>query len=253
VTDNADDAHPVVVRGLDGSISGAFADPDWRLAEIRLQRPLPTATTPATHLAGAGTTLPKGLATLSVAFTGTAARYRLSQSVNGGGYATLGSVSSSTSRALSVKPGTSTTRQLRVTPYDASGVAGVNAYGATFRAWTKSEKPGSTLAYSGSWSRSSSSSYVGGADRYAGSSSARATYRFTAREVAWVSAKGSSRGRAKVYIDGTYAATIDLHAASAHYRRVVFRRAWSSAATHTISIRSVGNGRVDIDGFELLR
>ena len=85
------------------------------------------------------------------------------------------------------------------------------------------------------------------------SSSARATYRFTGRELTWITAKGSSRGKARVYIDGVLVSTVNLHAGSTHYRRVVFRRAWSTSGAHTITIRPVGNGRVDVDGFEVLR
>src|SRR6185295_3299673 len=73
VTDNTDDALPVVVRGLDGSISGAFTDVDWRLAEIRLVRALPKASAPAAHLAGAGTTLAQKTAALSVGLAGSGA------------------------------------------------------------------------------------------------------------------------------------------------------------------------------------
>ena len=88
-----------------------------------------------------------------------------------------------------------------------------------------------------------SSSYFGGKVRRATSSSARATYRFTGREVTWITAKGASRGKARVYIDGVLVSTVDLRTPSTHYRRVVFRKAWSASGAHTITIRPVGNGR----------
>ena len=37
------------------------------------------------------------------------------------------------------------------------------------------------------------------------------------------------------------------------FRRVVFRATWGSSGKHVISIRVLGHGRVDLDGFELLR
>ncbi len=56
-----------------------------------------------------------------------------------------------------------------------------------------------------------------------------------------------------MYIDGVLVSTVDLHARATHYRRVIFRTAWSASGAHTITIRPVGNGRVDVDGFEVLR
>ncbi len=56
-----------------------------------------------------------------------------------------------------------------------------------------------------------------------------------------------------MYIDGVLVTTVDLRTRSTHYRRVIFRRAWSASGAHTITIRPVGNGRVDVDGFEVLR
>ena len=42
VTDFGDDVSPSIVRGLDGSLSAAFVNTQWRLAEVRLARPLAT-------------------------------------------------------------------------------------------------------------------------------------------------------------------------------------------------------------------
>ena len=254
VTDNVDDTYPVIVQGPDGSIGGAFADLDWRLAEIRLAGPAPIASAPVAHLAGAGTSLSAGKVTLSIGLAGSGAKtYRLQQSVNGGAYATVGSVSGSTTRSLVVAPSLSTTRRLRSIPYDRDGRAGGAATGATFRVSVKSEAATSTLTYRGSWSTVRSSRYFGGKVRRTSSSSARATYRFTGREVTWITTKGATRGKARVYVDGVLVTTVDLHTRSTHYRRVIFRKAWSASGAHTITIRPVGNGRVDIDGFEVLR
>ena len=43
MTDFGDDVSPSLVRGLDGSLSAAFVNTQWRLAEIRLTRPLARA------------------------------------------------------------------------------------------------------------------------------------------------------------------------------------------------------------------
>jgi hypothetical protein len=48
-------------------------------------------------------------------------------------------------------------------------------------------------------------------------------------------------------------ATVDLDAGSTQYRRIVFRRGFSTRATHTIEIRPLGDGRVDLDAIIVLR
>ena len=152
VTDFGDDVSPSIVRGLDGSLSAAFVNTQWRLAEVRLARPLATVSAPVVHLAGPGTTLEPGSAALGVTFAGTAAdTYRLQDSVSGGGYATVGPVSRSTSRVVSVKPGSSATHRFRVIPYDAFDVQGVAAYGPTIRVSTEERGAGSVAHYAGAW------------------------------------------------------------------------------------------------------
>ena len=254
VTDFGDDVSPSLVRGPDGSLSAAFVNTGWRLAEIRLTRPLARVSAPVAHLAGAGTKLDKGTAGIAVTFAGTgAATYRLQDSVNGGGYSTVGPVRKSTSRTILVAPGSSITHRLRVVPYDAFGVQGFSTAGTVFRVATKNEAATGALHYAGTWSTSTNAGFGGGKARHASSSNALATFAFTGREVAWVAAKGANRGHARVYVDGVLRTTVDLQAASTKYRRVVFRATWSASGAHTISIRPVGDGRVDLDGFERLR
>ena len=76
---------------------------------------------------------------------------------------------------------------------------------------------------------------------------ATATMTFKGREVAFVSTVAPDRGRAGIYVDGTFAATIDLRSSSRHTRRVVYSRSWLSPGTHTIVVKVVGSARVDID------
>ena len=138
-------------------------------------------------------------------------------------------------------------------PYDAFDVQGVAAYGSTIRVSTRNESPGLSLHYGGAWSRVADPGYLGGHARQASVSGATATWTFTGREVAWVAAKGRHYGRATVTIDGVLRGTVDLDAAKTRFRRVVFRASWGASGTHSISIRAVGDGRIDLDGLELLR
>ena len=47
--------------------------------------------------------------------------------------------------------------------------------------------------------------------------------------------------------------TIDLDAGSTQYRRLVFRKGFTGSAKHSIEIRPLGDGRIEIDAFIVLR
>jgi hypothetical protein len=111
----------------------------------------------------------------------------------------------------------------------------------------------SVVYYTGSWTKVTSSSLSGGSARYATSSTRRAKTSFTGQEVAFVATRRTTGGRAQVLIDGVAAATIDLDASSTSYRRLVFRKGFSGSAKHTIEIRPLGDGRVELDAFIVLR
>ncbi len=73
------------------------------------------------------------------------------------------------------------------------------------------------------------------------------------RDVAVVATQTPTSGQAEVWIDGSLAATIDLHARSKQFRKVVFRHHFDSVAGHTVELRPVGDGRVHLDAFLVLR
>jgi hypothetical protein len=71
-----------------------------------------------------------------------------------------------------------------------------------------------------------------------------------------VSATGPTRGAANVYVDGAYAATINLHTTSTAYQRVVWTKSWSAFGAHTVKIvvsGTAGHPRVDIDALIVAR
>jgi hypothetical protein len=84
---------------------------------------------------------------------------------------------------------------------------------------------------------------------------ASASLTFTGREVAWIGSFGPNRGRAKVYIDGALAETVDLYAAAHRHRRVLFSTSWENAGVHTIKVKVIAKGslssgsRVYVDAF----
>jgi hypothetical protein len=49
------------------------------------------------------------------------------------------------------------------------------------------------------------------------------------------------------------AGTVNLRAATTQYRRVVFSRHFATRAAHTVEIRPLGDGRVEVDAFLVMR
>lgn len=110
----------------------------------------------------------------------------------------------------------------------------------------------SAITYSGSWRSARHQGYAGDKVRYATRAGATATLTFTGRKVVWYGPTGPTRGKARIYLDGTLVRTVDLHARTFDVRDVVFRKAWSSPGAHTLTIEVVGTrGRpmVAIDEF----
>jgi hypothetical protein len=112
------------------------------------------------------------------------------------------------------------------------------------------------IRYSGSWPRQLSTTYFGGAARYARIRSAAATLTFTGNQVAWLSRRGPTSGRARVYLDGRLVTTINLYSPTTRIKQVVFSRTYTTVRTHRIKIVVVGTAghpRVTVDGFFVLR
>ncbi len=77
-----------------------------------------------------------------------------------------------------------------------------------------------------------------------------------ARQVALVGAKGPTRGKAKIFIDGVYVATVDQYASAGMSRVVQYTRNVSPATSHTLTVKVVGTAgrpRIDIDAVLALR
>lgn len=86
---------------------------------------------------------------------------------------------------------------------------------------------------------------------------ATASFRFTGKEIAWISNLGPNRGQALVYIDDILRETVDLFSPECQMRRPVFN-AYSDDNPHTIRIEVAGTKnvqatgyRVDIDGIAI--
>ncbi len=78
--------------------------------------------------------------------------------------------------------------------------------------------------------------------------------------MAWVTTKGSNRGRADVYLDGVKVATVDLYSPNLQTRRAMWATAVDPTVTHTLEVRPLGTKNtsasaaiVDLDGVVILR
>ena len=75
---------------------------------------------------------------------------------------------------------------------------------------------------------------------------------FTGHAIALVGSKGPGRGKARVYVDGVLAKTVDFYRSTAVHRQVVFTRSWATAGPHTLKVvvlGTTGRPRVDVDAF----
>ena len=175
-------------------------------------------------------------------------RDTLQQSVNSGAFqkVTLASATSQ-SASVAVTPGKAE-RQFRARARDCAGNSSAFAQGQPFTVKARSE--GSpAITYAGGWKSGSSSSYYGGHTRYTSKKGATAIVVFTGSGVAWVSSLSSSRGMARVTLDGQVIGDFNLHSRKTKARRIVFARSLQQGA-HTLLIRCLGTAghpRIDLD------
>jgi subtilisin family serine protease len=183
-------------------------------------------------------------------------RYEVQRSVNGGTYGNLVTTNASTRSVAYSGLALGSTYRFRVRAMDSDGSWSAWATaGAAVTPLGISDRS-SLLSFSGSWSRYASSPSTGGWITSSAQAGARVRFRFSGRGIAIVVPTNPSRGKATVYIDGTYRATVDLYSSSHIYRKVVYVGNWSTSGTHTIELRVTGtSGRptVSLDGFIQLR
>jgi hypothetical protein len=180
------------------------------------------------------------------------ARYEIAQQIDGGGFVQSSNATSpSTIRPLLIGH----TYQFEVRAIDAVGQAGGWRVSPTFRPYLTQSTSSTTT--SGTWHTTSSSSYSGGSTRYATASGARITFTATsARSIAIVTTKATSRGSFKVYVDDVYKATISTYSTMTKFRQLVYEFRWTSPGTHKVKIVVSGTAhhpRVDVDAFVVMR
>jgi GH25 family lysozyme M1 (1,4-beta-N-acetylmuramidase) len=177
----------------------------------------------------------------------------LQRSVNGGAWSgvRLGSAT-----ATLVEEALTYGQVVRQRSRAADPLANTSAWvqGAAVQA-TVTQQSSAAVTWTGSWHTVSSTDASGGSLRYSTAAGASAAFSFSGSSVAWVAARGPSRGAARVYVDGVYATTLNLQASTGQNRSIVFARNWAKVAIHSIRIVVVGTAghpRVDVDAFARL-
>jgi len=168
---------------------------------------------------------------VNVTWPASGGSYQLQRSSNGGPWSTIKSTSA-TSYAMNIWPGSRAQFRVR------SG-SGAWKYGAS--SVVVPLYPPADVNLDGSWNRMQSFSSYGELPVYSTQDGARATLNFSGRAVAWMATEGPSRGRANVYLDGSFVEQVDLYASSTRYRQIVFSHSWPGFGNHTLRIDVLGS------------
>lgn len=174
------------------------------------------------------------------------ARYEVAKTTNGGTtWTSLATAVTGTSFSTSVAP--SGTVAFRVRAVDAVGNPAAWTQGVVLRPRLISE---AAATYAGAWTSITSASNLGGTAKSTTATNASATFRVTGRSVGLIATVGSGRGSVAIYLDGaaTPVATVSTAAASTAYGRLIWQKAWTSTAAHTIKVVAVSASPVEVDG-----
>ena len=153
------------------------------------------------------------------------------------------------------------TYQFQVRAVDVAGNVGAWKPAGAFRLAVAQETTRALSFVRGTWSRTTSVSYDGGAARSTRTVGGDRAFHVHRHSFAWVAAKSPVRGVARVYVDGTFAGTVDTYRSTSAARLMVFTRTWSAstAATRSKSGRSgrlrgtsTPSGRRSADAFVIL-
>ena len=229
---------------------------------IVLDTVAPTMRPPAVSLPTNGTlgtwAVPARLSWAGSDATSGIARYQLLQSLNGGAWTNL-SLRSATVTSLDHWLGPGYSYRFAVRAQDRAGNWSGWAYGPTFKVAVHQETSGA-IAYSTGWTRGYVAGAYGSYVKYAGVAGPRARLSFSGRNVALVSDRAPNRGRAALYLDGTYFGTLDFYAPTVQLRRIVYSRTFPSSGPHTLEVRPTGTRhayskgtRVDLDAVVVLQ
>lgn len=122
---------------------------------------------------------------------------------------------------------------------------------------TRFEQNDSRLAYTGTWSTSSSSNDSGGSYTYVNGTGS-VTVKFTGVYLAYVTKKGPAYGYVKITLDSGTPVTVDLYNGSTLYKQKVWNTGTLANGTHTVKLEWAGVRRsaatacnIGLDAFDI--
>jgi hypothetical protein len=180
--------------------------------------------------------------------TSAIAAYELEYSLDWGAWQPAGSASGSETMAVRMVP-LSHSHRFRIRARDAAGNWSPWAEGPPLRLGIVQDGA-SGMHYSLGWYRYDSIYASGGTTRYTTRRYASVKLTMTARILSIVAPVGPTRGRADVYVNGVYQATITLYSKVSAGRRIVWTKTFDVDGAKTIEIRALGTygrPRVDVD------
>lgn len=116
------------------------------------------------------------------------------------------------------------------------------------------------LAFSGAWAQENSGiAWSAGDAKVTESAGAQATLGFRGTSVAWRGYRGPDAGIARVYVDGAFAAELDLYAPTHFVQDAVYTAGGLADGPHTITVEAAGMrnpsssaARVVVDAFDVI-
>ncbi len=177
--------------------------------------------------------------------------YEIQRSIDGGAWALVGAVSASV-RSLTAQQTVNHAYKYRIRAKDSATNWSEWAPGPNVTT-VLTQDVSSSIRYSGAWHRLSYSLASGGTTTWSSDSGAAARLSFSGRGVAVVAPVGPTRGKAAVYLDGTYRGLYSFRAPAGKSRVVIFSTIFPTVGTHSIEFRVSGTTRVDLDAFVILR
>jgi hypothetical protein len=179
------------------------------------------------------------------------ASYRVERRIGSGSWTKV-TLPTPTTRSITATLTLDTAYSFRVRATDGAGNVGAWASFPVLNP-KRIQDTSSLVAYTGTWTKVTNSNLSGGSARHASSTSRRAKVTFTGQEVGLVATRRTTGGRAEIRVDGVVVGSVDLDVSSTQYRRLVFRKGFNGSARHTLEVRPLGDGRVEIDAFIVLR
>lgn len=139
------------------------------------------------------------------------------------------------------------------------GLVQVDAFDVPAPAVSHLQETDPDLAFSGAWSQETSGiAWSAGDAKVSETAGARATLAFRGTDIAWRGYRGPDAGIARVYLDGAFAAEVDLYAPTHFVQDAVYAAHGLEDGTHSIAVEASGlrnpsaNGaRVVVDAFDV--